>query len=316
MAPALASYGTLNAGQAAAFQRITSALDGTGRRRLFFLQGAAGTGKSPRMRCTHTNHSVSGKTFLYNALIAWCEAQQRTVLPCAATGIAATLLNGGATLHSTFSIPIYIGGREEAKSCKNEEIVRTADLIIVDEISMLSCKVFDYLNKLLKNLSENPEKPFGGRCLVFGGDFHQLSPITGSRKRSAQIDVSIRNHPLFSNKFKVLTLTENMRVDQGEREFAEFLRELGRGATTAKPSIFRFVSSRRKLVRFCYSREELRDPLANSSAWSRCAILAPTRSIVSDLNDCITGMLAGESRLYYSQTLPTNADAPPGTNGD
>lgn len=166
------------------------------------------------------NYARSGKTFLYNALIAKCEADGKTVLRCAATGIAATLLHGGSTLHSTFSIPLYLDGTEKAETCKNEDQVRNADLIIIDEISMLSHKIFDYLDKLLRNLGENPKKAFGNKCIVLGGDFHQLSPITTNRKRKAQIEASIRHHPLFSKKFEVLQLMENMRIAEGGSAYA------------------------------------------------------------------------------------------------
>lgn len=165
------------------------------------------------------NYVHLGKTFLYNALIAKCEAEGKTVLRCAATGIAATLLHGGSTLHSTFSIPLYLNGTEKAQTCRNEDQVRNADLIIIDEISMLSHKIFDYLDELLRNLSENSEKPFGNKCIVLGGDFHQLSPVTANRKRKAQVEASIRHHRLFCENFKVLQLTENMRVAEGETRY-------------------------------------------------------------------------------------------------
>lgn len=144
-----------------------------------------------------------------------CEADGRIVLPCAATGIAATLLNGGSTLHSTFSIPLYLNGKEDAQTCRNEESVRKADLIIIDEVSMLSYKVLVYMDKLLRNLCQQVDVPFGGKCVVLGGDFHQLSPVAANRKRTVQIRQSIRHHELFTDNFKVLKLTQNMRVESG-----------------------------------------------------------------------------------------------------
>lgn len=98
----------------------------------------------------------------------------------------------------------------------------------------------------------------------------------------------------------------------GEREFSEFLNQLGRGATTAKPSIFKFVSSRRRLIEFCYPKPELENPLANANAWSKSAILAPTRAIVDELNDVIIGKLVGSSKLYYAATTPTDSVVPAG----
>lgn len=61
-------------------------------RRLFFLTGSGGT----------------GKTYVYNTIIHRCTAKRQYVLPTASTGIAATLLFNSATAHSTFNIGLDI----------------------------------------------------------------------------------------------------------------------------------------------------------------------------------------------------------------
>ena len=50
------------------------------------------------------------------------------------------------------------------------------DVLIVDEVSMLSQKLFELLNEIGKKIRKN-NKPFGGIQLVFCGDFYQLPPV-------------------------------------------------------------------------------------------------------------------------------------------
>lgn len=83
------SISLLNPDQTDAFNRIVNAINGQGNEHLFFLDGAGGT----------------GKTFVYNTLLAYVRSRSETALAVASTGIAALLLDGGRTAHSQFNIP-------------------------------------------------------------------------------------------------------------------------------------------------------------------------------------------------------------------
>ena len=89
-----------------------------------------------------------GKTLLNNTLIATCRAEQLRVLPTASTGIASTLMHGGATTHSSLWIPIDVDhdtpARMDAHSALAERIKLT-DLIIIDEFSMFHRGNLEYL---------------------------------------------------------------------------------------------------------------------------------------------------------------------------
>lgn len=91
-----------------------------------------------------------------------------------------------------------------------------------------------------------------------------------------------------------------------------YLAQLARGATTVKPSIFRFVRSVHELVSFCFPEDELQNPFAHASEWGRRAVLAPHRITVELINDLIIGWLPGDSRIYYSEQNPENAEGPGG----
>jgi hypothetical protein len=68
---------------------------------------------------------------------------------------------------------------------------------------MLDRKVFNYLDRLLRDVCSN-NLPFGGKTIVVGGDFHQLPPVVPQGNRQDQISASIKNDPLFKQNFTEL----------------------------------------------------------------------------------------------------------------
>ena len=121
-------------------------------------------------------HSAGGcgKTFVCNTIAAAVCAQRKIALSAASSGIAALLLEGGHTAHSTFHIPIEIN---EASSCKIpigsdlHQLLEQTSTIIWDEVPMqhkyatnaVECTLCD-LKKILH--------PFGGITVLFGGVTH------------------------------------------------------------------------------------------------------------------------------------------------
>jgi len=87
---------------------------------------------------------------------------------------------------------------------------------------------------------------------------------------------------------------------------------LARGATTVKPSIFRFVRNTDELIDFCFPDSELQKPFEHAQEWGRRAILAPHRQTVALINDLVIGRLPGDARIYYSEQSPENSEGPGG----
>jgi ATP-dependent DNA helicase PIF1 len=58
------------------------------------------------------------------------------------------------------------------------ERIASIDVLIIDEISMVSCETFDRMDRLAKAAREEPDMPFGGLQLIIFGDFYQLPPVT------------------------------------------------------------------------------------------------------------------------------------------
>ena len=99
------------------------------------------------------------------------------------TGCAAVLI-GGRTLHSALGIGLAQGNSADvvAKIYTNPTTtrkLRDLEVLIVDEISMMSDDLFDKISAVLSVVRDNPQ-PFGGIQLILCGDFAQLPPVSGN----------------------------------------------------------------------------------------------------------------------------------------
>ena len=128
-----------------------------------FLTGKAGTGKT---------------TFLKNLK----KQTPKRMVVLAPTGIAA-INAGGVTIHSFFQLPFapYVPGanfsRESFKmSEQKKKIIRSIDLLVIDEISMVRADLLDAVDMVMRRYRQH-NKPFGGVQLLLIGDLQQLSPV-------------------------------------------------------------------------------------------------------------------------------------------
>ncbi len=122
----------------------------------------------------------SGKSYVLSAFVNWASKRKIRVALTASTGIAASLL-GGTTIHSWSGMgmnhQINIAKAEElATNQLLSERLNNVDILIIDEISMLSGQMLDSLNLLLR-VARRSKEPFGGIQVIFCGDFFQLPPI-------------------------------------------------------------------------------------------------------------------------------------------
>ena len=131
-----------------------------------FITGPGGTGKSALIKMIY-KHAYS---------------QFKDIQVTALTGCAAVLLNCKAkTLHSWAGIGLGNSSVDQliTKIKKNKftkSLWKCTDILVVDEVSMLSLKLFNMLNEIGKKIRGN-QKPFGGIQLIFSGDFFQLPPV-------------------------------------------------------------------------------------------------------------------------------------------
>ncbi|MDR0940946.1 MAG: AAA family ATPase, partial [Bacteroidales bacterium] len=126
-----------------------------------FLTGKAGTGKTTFLRTLQ-------------------ETLPKRMAVVAPTGVAAINARG-VTIHSFFQLPFgpILGDfkPDQQKLSKQKiNIIKSLDLLVIDEISMVRADVLDGIDTVLRRFKDR-SKPFGGLQLLMIGDLQQLSPV-------------------------------------------------------------------------------------------------------------------------------------------
>ena len=193
-------------------------LDSSTDQLLLFVTGGAGVGKSFLIKTIRE-------------MLIRTQQNHNPVLLTAPTGIAAYNI-GGVTVHSAFCLPVehkksatYIPLR--AEKLKQFRIkFKDVAYIIIDEISMLSCHNFDFVNKRLceiKDTTSDRTVLFGGLSLIVFGDLFQLKPV-----HRCYIFDTRKPESYLWQKFDENILTTNHR-QAGDKTWAEILNRIRTG---------------------------------------------------------------------------------------
>ena len=130
-----------------------------------------------------TGQAGTGKTLLIKYFLELAKIRKKNIQVCALTGCAALLLEGcnATTIHSWSGIKLANKEKEVVidSVLQNKNAIqkwKKTQILIVDEVSMMSEKVFDLLNEIGKRIRQST-KAFGGIQVIFMGDFYQLPPV-------------------------------------------------------------------------------------------------------------------------------------------
>lgn len=254
----------------------------------------------------------TGKTTLYKHLIRDIKRSGRSIIACAHTGIAAQLLPGGCTVHSTFSIRLKIDETTRSSLDVNSpraQEIREASLIIWDEAPMSSGLMVKIVDEFLKDLMNDP-RPFGGKVVVLGGDFRQVLPVVPNGGRPGQVLACIKNTSVWPY-FKKHTLNINMRASN-DVTYAEWLLKLGSG---------RLETTRQNLIEIpneLITTDSIEDFVyperinpSESLNLMNCVILAVTNSQCDAVNSTVLERVESTNeRIYLSiDSIENESDA-------
>ena len=129
-----------------------------------------------------TGEPGAGKTHALNTYVDYLKKRSVDVAVTASTGIAATHING-MTIHAWSGIGIKseLSPYDLDQITSREKVVKRvsrAQVLVIDEISMLDGRTLSMVEQVVRMIKGTPE-PFGGMQVVLVGDFFQLPPITG-----------------------------------------------------------------------------------------------------------------------------------------
>lgn len=243
----------------------------------------------------------SGKTYVLTKFVTWARDRGKRVAVTASTGIAATHING-RTIHAWSGIGIHkyltpqlltsIRRQRKKKICD-------ADVLVIDEISMISASMFDMVDEVCRKVRRNSQ-PFGGLQVVLSGDFYQLPPVTRSgagngfedpqldESRRAYLDVG-RNPDGFAPQsfvwehmgLRVCYLSEQHRQDKGA--LLDVLTDIRAGAVTQA------------------DRDALATRLGKTPGDDEVAVrFFPTNKKADEVNEGKLGELDGDEHVYDS----------------
>lgn len=168
--------------------------------RFIYLNGLAGTGKTTVLR----------------HLVAELKHRRLDCVCSAFTGSAALLLPSGLTCHRLFGLPADDDLTNKSSTIRAgsmaSKVLRSLQVVIIDEISMLHNQFISIINSTLQAANESSEL-FGGKTLILSGDLHQLAPVAKASRdaqRGATIGASIASSPVFDT-FVKFSLVSPMR---------------------------------------------------------------------------------------------------------
>jgi ATP-dependent DNA helicase PIF1 len=174
-----------------------------------------------------TGAAGSGKTYTLNKFIRRARLNGKNVAVTATTGLAATHLNG-TTLHAWAGIGVHDELPPQFlqhMSKQRRDLIDKADILIIDEISMLHDFRLDLVEEVTRRVREN-DRPFGGIQVIMSGDFFQLPPI--NRYDSRQGSFVTKSRSWQEDMFTVCYLLEQHR-QKADQDYVDILNGIRAG---------------------------------------------------------------------------------------
>tara|TARA_Y100000780_G_C13694897_1_gene421138 strand:+ start:759 stop:2108 length:1350 start_codon:yes stop_codon:yes gene_type:complete len=173
-----------------------------------------------------------GKSYLLKQIIADATRNKIKTSICAMTGCAALLLGcGSKTLHSWAGIGLAkdedykIISRIESNRFKKMNW-KSTHLLILDEVSMMSKRMFELLDQIGKQIRRDT-RPFGGIQLIFSGDFYQLPPVNKQLENTDDSAFCFQS-VLWDETFEYQVMLDKV-FRQNDEQYIELLHQIREG---------------------------------------------------------------------------------------
>ena len=231
----------------------------------------------------------TGKTLFANYLACSLRQSGRAVVCVAASALAASLLEGGHTAHHALHIPIPANDATYCSlSVAERAMFKGVDLILWDEASLIHQDVADTVSRTMQDIMSD-ERPFGGKTVVFTGDFKQLLPVV----RAGRGDNHTLHRCTWWSQVQIFRFQQNWRAAQAP-EFAAMLEDIGSGALDAIDFPAQcMVADIPELVRRVYGPDL-------SAADAGCMILTLTLDDAHIINSYCLNLCPGPSQPAYA----------------
>ncbi len=242
-----------------------------------------------------TGPGGSGKSYFIQQIYKHACDNNKRIQITAMTGCAAILLESCAkTLHSWANIGLATGDANEISNKIRKSILKRAnwtntEILVVDEVSMMSQKIFELLDIIGKKTRRN-DKHYGGIQIIFSGDFYQLPPV-GKSEDPCDSNFCFES-PLWNEVFPQNNQIELEFIFRQEDEiFKKILNEIRCG---------KLFKSSLKVLQECINKEVPENNVI------RPTILYPTKKMVDQLNQQEMEKLSGIDYSFSSSIIQEN----------
>ena len=276
-----------------------------------FIDVPEDVGKQYKSNLIYLNGPAgSGKTFVYNTVISIFKCVGLTYTCVAPTGLAASLLDGGRTVHSKFKISVNTHEGTVSRLKSGDEaakVIQESSLLIWDEISMCGKHLIDCVSKCYGDLFDAKTLFFGGFPVVCGGDFRQQPPVIKHGGRKDCLCFSVKASPIWK-QFVMISLKQNMRSEKSDESFRQWLLNVGNGSECYVDDCH--------LVKPRGTPEGLIDAIfgrnitsLSEEALAGRAILCSKNEEADDINNMVLARLDGEEHISYSSDTAKDSNS-------
>lgn len=244
-----------------------------------------------------TGPGGSGKSYFIQQVYKHACDNNKRIQITAMTGCAAILLESCAkTLHSWANIGLASGDPDQIAAKISKSILKRAnwtntEILIIDEVSMMSQKIFELLNIIGKKTRRN-QCPFGNIQVIFCGDFYQLPPVGNND------DITTSNFcfesPLWDEIFPQSNQIEfNFIFRQDDEQFKKILNEIRHG---------KLFKSSLQILNTCINKKLPENNLIKPT------ILYPTKKMVDHLNQSEMEKLSTPDMTFSSSIVEESSE--------